>query len=295
MSERENSQPLVEKDPSVSVDALDAAWTIYMAAHNLRSTMHRMTFDAGYHARDAEVADLRAENARLRKSAMDWNHQANLYQIELTGLPTALKEARAAVTRLEAANAEARTALERARPVIAFEAESVEYGPAFADDPRDFKPDPECSEEYERAAHKAACEAFERGEMVEIPRCYTRVARNPEEAAAVAKTEMENGAAAVTVTDRIVHVNVQSWGLGTTTTRDPNMAATLEVIDAFLAHPEGATGAAVIAAAEQVVTVCLKVIRHGDTIDLKANHDAYDALLAAVAAYREAHTGGMGQ
>lgn len=41
------------------------------------------------------------------------------------------------------------------------------YGGFHGGDPRDFKPDPECSTQEERAAHRAACEAWDRGERPE--------------------------------------------------------------------------------------------------------------------------------
>lgn len=41
------------------------------------------------------------------------------------------------------------------------------YGYYNGGDPRDFSPDPECCTETELAAHKAACEAWERGERPE--------------------------------------------------------------------------------------------------------------------------------
>ncbi len=47
-------------------------------------------------------------------------------------------------------------------------AEGDHYGSFNGGDPRLFKPDPECSTEEERAFHKAACEAWERGERPDI-------------------------------------------------------------------------------------------------------------------------------
>lgn len=55
--------------------------------------------------------------------------------------------------------------LERARD----EATSQMYGGFAGGDPRDFVPDEECSTPEERAAHKAACEAWERGEGEPMP------------------------------------------------------------------------------------------------------------------------------
>jgi hypothetical protein len=51
------------------------------------------------------------------------------------------------------------------------QAEDVGYGNFCGGDPRDFTPDPECSTEEERANHKAACEAWDRGERTSPPGC----------------------------------------------------------------------------------------------------------------------------
>jgi hypothetical protein len=44
----------------------------------------------------------------------------------------------------------------------------ITYGHFLGGDPRNFTPDVECSTEEERAAHKAACEAWDRGERPDI-------------------------------------------------------------------------------------------------------------------------------
>lgn len=46
----------------------------------------------------------------------------------------------------------------------------VTYGYYPGGDPRDFDPDPECCTPEEMAAHKAACESWERGERPEFER-----------------------------------------------------------------------------------------------------------------------------
>jgi len=51
------------------------------------------------------------------------------------------------------------------------EAEDVGYGNFPGGDPRDFSPDPECSTGVEQANHKAACEAWDRGEQTQHKGC----------------------------------------------------------------------------------------------------------------------------
>lgn len=48
-------------------------------------------------------------------------------------------------------------------------AEESHYGFFIGGDPRDFSPDPECSTEQERAAHKAACDEWNAGNRIEAP------------------------------------------------------------------------------------------------------------------------------
>jgi len=53
------------------------------------------------------------------------------------------------------------------RTIFTEEAEGVSYGGYPGGDPRDFTPDGECCTPEEIAAHKAACEAWERGDFTE--------------------------------------------------------------------------------------------------------------------------------
>lgn len=51
------------------------------------------------------------------------------------------------------------------------EAEEVGYGNFPGGDPRDFSPDPECSTAEEQENHRAACEAWDRGEQTTHKGC----------------------------------------------------------------------------------------------------------------------------
>lgn len=51
------------------------------------------------------------------------------------------------------------------------ESEYVGYGNFHGGDPRDFTPDPECLTEQEQANHRAACEAWSRGEQTQHKGC----------------------------------------------------------------------------------------------------------------------------
>lgn len=77
------------------------------------------------------------------------------------------------------------------------------YGNFQGGDPRDFVPDPDCSTAAERAAHKAACEAWERGEQEPVEGSH--------------REEAKDGA--LVVSHRAV------YGLGVQTMRDPHLAA----------------------------------------------------------------------
>lgn len=77
------------------------------------------------------------------------------------------------------------------------------YGHFGGGDPRDFTPDPDCSTEAERAAHKAACDTWNRG------------AGEPVEGAHDVRVEGDS----VVVSSRAV------FGLGVQVRRDPLLAA----------------------------------------------------------------------
>lgn len=113
--------------------------------------------------------------------------------------------------------------------------EQIGYGAFHGGDPRDFTPDPECSTDEERAAHKAACDAWERGDEVEIRGgCeYREVEPGTEIATAVEEIRREAGAAA-TVAPGIVRVQVQTFGLGTYVCRDPQVTEIVERINAAI-------------------------------------------------------------
>lgn len=103
--------------------------------------------------------------------------------------------------------------LEQALPYVAEAAQGdTHYGHPASDDPRDFHPDPECSTEEEREAHRLACAAWDRGERPDFPRSSW--------------DELVLGDG----TKSTVHVNRQPFGLGTTTIRNPEAEALLTQI-----------------------------------------------------------------
>jgi hypothetical protein len=107
------------------------------------------------------------------------------------------------------------------------------YGVAcIVSDPRDWHPDPECTSPEEFAAHADAVKRAEAGETVEIPRHRWEVRDTAEDAQALIS---EPGVAAVTVSERkdgkyVAHVNVQSWGMGTSTMYDPPVCNALTAL-----------------------------------------------------------------
>lgn len=83
------------------------------------------------------------------------------------------------------------------------EAECPTYGAFIGGDPRDFTPDPECSTAEERAAHKAACEAWAAGST------------------APCRADSEGSHDG----EVFVHRTRAGFGLGAQIYRDPEMAA----------------------------------------------------------------------
>lgn len=93
--------------------------------------------------------------------------------------------------------------------------DSVTYGFFPGGDPRDFTPDPECCTEAELAAHKQACEEWERGDRKEYE-------RHRHEA-----TEQDGKV--------MIASYAGAFGLGTYSTRDDAADDVLEQLDAALA------------------------------------------------------------
>lgn len=104
------------------------------------------------------------------------------------------------------------------------------YGYFPGGDPRSFDPDPECSTEEERAAHKAACEAWERGERPEGPR---HVFCSPEEAA---EKLAAGGFDAATIGHEGARLQPSGFGLGTYHMHDEEADDVLAQIRAALAQ-----------------------------------------------------------
>jgi hypothetical protein len=92
-------------------------------------------------------------------------------------------------------------------------AEKTAYGINCPDNPNDFFPDPDCSTQEERDAHRAACEAYDRGD-------YTP----PAFGLAAAKIEEVNGVI-------LMHPCPQPWGMGTYTIRDPKLVEVAEELE----------------------------------------------------------------
>lgn len=105
-------------------------------------------------------------------------------------------------------------------------AEDTIYGSGIhCDDPRDFSPDPECSTPEERAAHAEACRKADAGEAVEIPRHRWQTFQSREEVDALMVSDPTIAAVTFAGPGKASHVNVQTWGMGTSTIRDRKMEA----------------------------------------------------------------------
>ena len=115
-----------------------------------------------------------------------------------------------------------REVLQEALPFIEHAArEDVNYGYPVVEDPRDFSPDPECCNPEEIAAHKAACEAWERGE---------RPTREP------THETIADG-------ETLIRLTRAPWGIGVSTLRDPQAVALLAQVRAALSGERDGEGA----------------------------------------------------
>jgi hypothetical protein len=81
--------------------------------------------------------------------------------------------------------------------------EDVGYGYYPGGDPRNFSPDPECSTDEERAKHKAACEAWDRGETPDPGGPHIPIGK-----------PLPEGANVDAVNTYCGHVTVAHYGLG---------------------------------------------------------------------------------
>lgn len=102
--------------------------------------------------------------------------------------------------------------------------EQLGYGAFHGGDPRDFTPDPECSTDAECRAHQAACEAWARGDEIEIRGGCEERDVEPGSEQAVAADAIRNGAALAQVSPGHVRIAWQTFGIGTYVHRDPTVA-----------------------------------------------------------------------
>lgn len=115
---------------------------------------------------------------------------------------------------------EVRATLEAVRAFVPEDEEQETYGAFPGGDPREFTPDPESSTDEERAAHKAACDAWNAGDKIEIRGGCGEVEVEPDTELATAVDEIRGGAAVATASRGHVRVQLQTFGLGTYTYRD---------------------------------------------------------------------------
>jgi hypothetical protein len=114
------------------------------------------------------------------------------------------------------------------------------YGVAMlANDPRDFDPDPECCGPEELAAHADACRRAEAGEKVELPRHRYQAFESAEEAAELMRTDKTIGAITFAGPGKPSHVNVQTWGMGTSTMYDPGVIAQMRKLATAIKEATG--------------------------------------------------------
>lgn len=111
-------------------------------------------------------------------------------------------------------------------------AEDTHYGHPFVSNPHDYHPDDECCSKKEIAAHRAACDAYDRGEEWTRPASTAPIPPGeglPEGA--------DTGMVALDADGRSLGgtAHVYPWGIGTSVNRDDALCALIEEIHAALA------------------------------------------------------------
>lgn len=100
-------------------------------------------------------------------------------------------------------------AWEQLRSLVHEFADSASYGAFPGGDPRAFSPDPECSTEEERAAHKRDCDAMDAGGQALMPPAHSW-------------ERLPNGG--------VAHVARAGYGLGTYSLHDPVLSEAREAL-----------------------------------------------------------------
>ena len=142
-------------------------------------------------------------------------------------------------------------------------AEQSNYGHFIGGDPRDFTPDPECSTPEERAAHKAACEAWGRGEGEDAP--------------TVVGAETQGGG--------VVVMHCRNFGLGTIVLRDPLLKAFCHAVESAAVAGRGDADVAAMEARALAATADV----HGDEYRLYAPEAADESCETIVEWKHSAH------
>jgi len=172
----------------------------------------------------------------------------------------------------EAGVAAMREALSAAREILSRNTDA-HYGHFHGGDPRSFFPDAECCTPDEMAAHRAACEAANRGEpSAAVPHRHDIevLERDGEQVVGVAS-------------------HPGSFGLGTTTMSDPEIQQALDKIDAALTTNAGAAFLARLhaAEAERGLAIGQRDAARANLAQREARLDNQNAGLVAMAQQRD--------
>lgn len=173
---------LEDKFPKLNCGHTMETWLFFTATSELGHGVCGYCETDRLHKQLAAAERERDANRELYKKALT-QRLSELVASECQACGAEIPESRASEQHVEVLESQltaARGLLERVRPLIEkastellSQAEELNrncqsYGGFCGGDPRDFHPDPECSTEEERVHHKAACEAWDRGERPEF-------------------------------------------------------------------------------------------------------------------------------
>ena len=128
-----------------------------------------------------------------------------------------------------------RKSLREVAEFLRTEGEVVGYGYGATANPHDFTPDPECCTEDEIARHKAACDAWDRGDYTPPPSTLTEHATALDASRNLRRCIDEGAATGIVFKcddgSAFVHCHRAGWGIGSYVVRDEWMMDAAKRLD----------------------------------------------------------------